>query len=61
MCIFYSLGAPLDTSLFNILLKVYLTNDHQMSPSEFLEDMTGSGVQPNQVKTYYNFKITEIL
>ena len=42
-------GAPLDTSLFNILLKVYIANSHPISPSEFLAEMTASGVSPNKV------------
>ena len=46
--IFYS-GAPLDTSIFNVLLKVYVANDHSFTPSEFLEEMAANGVSPNQV------------
>jgi len=42
-------GAPLDTSIFNLLLKVYVANSHSFSPSKFLEEMTANGVSPNQV------------
>lgn len=42
-------GAPLDTSIFNLLLKVYVANDYSFTPSEFLEEMTANGVSPNQV------------
>lgn len=39
----------MDSSLYNVLLKVYIANDNPFSPSEFLEEMTVNGVSPNQV------------
>lgn len=43
------LGVPLDISHYNTLLKVYLENDYQFSPTEFLEDLEKQGVVPNRV------------
>lgn len=48
------LGVPLDISHYNTLLKVYLENDHQFSPTEFLEDLEKQGVVPNRV-TFQHF------
>ncbi|XP_050423237.1 leucine-rich PPR motif-containing protein, mitochondrial-like [Adelges cooleyi] len=47
------IGVPLDVSHYNTLLKVYLENDHQFSPTEFLEELKNKGITPNRV-TYQN-------
>uniref|UniRef100_A0A4W3H1D8 Leucine-rich PPR motif-containing protein, mitochondrial n=1 Tax=Callorhinchus milii TaxID=7868 RepID=A0A4W3H1D8_CALMI len=43
------LGAVYDVSHYNALLKVYLQNEHQFSPTEFLAKMESANVQPNRV------------
>lgn len=43
------LGVPFDISHYNTLLKVYLENDYQFSPTEFLEDLEKQGIVPNRV------------
>jgi leucine-rich PPR motif-containing protein, mitochondrial len=39
----------MDISHYNALLRVYLENGHQFSPSEFLSDLEKKGVEPNRV------------
>lgn len=43
------LGVPLDISHYNTLLKVYLENNYQFSPTEFLENLEKQGIAPNRV------------
>nr|XP_006815624.1 PREDICTED: leucine-rich PPR motif-containing protein, mitochondrial-like [Saccoglossus kowalevskii] len=43
------LGIKRNTNHYNAMLKVYLQNNHQISLSEFLENMESSGVEPNRV------------
>lgn len=47
--IFLLLGVPFDISHYNALLRVYLENEHQFSPSEFLADLQTKGIEPNRV------------
>lgn len=44
-----NLGVPLDISHYNTLLKVYLENEFQFSPTEFLVDLENKGITPNRV------------
>ncbi|XP_049788788.1 leucine-rich PPR motif-containing protein, mitochondrial [Schistocerca nitens] len=44
-----NLGVPLDISHYNALLRVYLENEHEFSPTEFLADLEQKGVEPNRV------------
>ncbi|XP_072491840.1 leucine-rich PPR motif-containing protein, mitochondrial isoform X2 [Notamacropus eugenii] len=43
------LGVVYDISHYNALLKVYLQNEHQFSPTDFLAKMEGANIQPNRV------------
>uniref|UniRef100_A0A3Q1GHU0 Leucine rich pentatricopeptide repeat containing n=1 Tax=Acanthochromis polyacanthus TaxID=80966 RepID=A0A3Q1GHU0_9TELE len=43
------LGAQYDASHYNALLKVYLQNEFQFSPTDFLAKMEAANVQPNRV------------
>lgn len=43
------LNCPLDVSHYNVLLKVYLENEQQFSPIEFLSNMESSGIIANRV------------
>uniref|UniRef100_A0A3P8UZ23 Leucine rich pentatricopeptide repeat containing n=1 Tax=Cynoglossus semilaevis TaxID=244447 RepID=A0A3P8UZ23_CYNSE len=43
------LGVKFDVSHYNALLKVYLQNEFQFSPSDFLDKMGEANVQPNRV------------
>ena len=38
----------MDVSLHNGLLRVYISNNHKFSPSQFMEGMSAAGVVPNQ-------------
>ncbi|XP_070788465.1 leucine-rich PPR motif-containing protein, mitochondrial [Pituophis catenifer annectens] len=42
-------GVVFDVSHYNALLKVYLQNEHDFSPDEFLTKMEEANVQPNRV------------
>uniref|UniRef100_A0A6B2E5A6 Putative bicoid mrna stability factor n=1 Tax=Phlebotomus kandelakii TaxID=1109342 RepID=A0A6B2E5A6_9DIPT len=44
-----NLNVPMDISHYNALLRVYLENEHPFSPTEFLSDLEGKGVEPNRV------------
>lgn len=39
----------MDISHYNTLLKVYIENNHQFSPTEFLENLNKDGISPNRV------------
>lgn len=43
------LNVPMDVSHYNALLRVYLENEHEFSPIEFLSEMEGQGIEPNRV------------
>ncbi|XP_068927709.1 leucine-rich PPR motif-containing protein, mitochondrial isoform X2 [Petaurus breviceps papuanus] len=43
------LGVTYDISHYNALLKVYLQNEHQFSPTDFLAKMEEANIQPNRV------------
>ncbi|XP_075224635.1 bicoid stability factor [Lycorma delicatula] len=43
------LGVPMDISHYNALLRVYLENEHQFSPTEFLSELERKGIEPNRV------------
>lgn len=42
------LNIPMDISHYNALLRVYLENEHDFSPAEFLADLEAKGVEPNR-------------
>ncbi|XP_050542701.1 leucine-rich PPR motif-containing protein, mitochondrial-like isoform X8 [Daktulosphaira vitifoliae] len=44
-----NLDVPMDISHYNTLLKVYLENDYQFSPTDFIEDLNSKGIVPNRV------------
>lgn len=46
---FEKLGVMFDISHYNALLRVYLENEHQFSPSEFLANLETKGIEPNRV------------
>lgn len=43
------LNVPMDISHYNALLRVYLENEHQFSPTEFLAELEAKGIEPNRV------------
>ncbi|XP_055375539.1 leucine-rich PPR motif-containing protein, mitochondrial [Condylostylus longicornis] len=43
------LKVPMDISHYNALLRVYLENEHQFSPTDFLADLESKGIEPNRV------------
>lgn len=43
------LNVPMDISHYNALLRVYLENEHEFSPAEFLKELEAKGVEPNRV------------
>ncbi|KAM5165247.1 leucine-rich PPR motif-containing protein, mitochondrial [Mantella aurantiaca] len=43
------LGVVFNESHYNILLKIYLENEHKFSATQFLTDMEAAQVQPNQI------------
>lgn len=43
------LNVPMDISHYNALLRVYLENEHQFSPTEFLSELESKGIEPNRV------------
>ncbi|ODN04280.1 Leucine-rich PPR motif-containing protein, mitochondrial [Orchesella cincta] len=44
-----SLNVQMDVSHYNALLRVYLENEHKFNPTEFLQDLTSKGIEPNRV------------
>lgn len=42
------LNIPMDVSHYNALLRVYLENEHNFSPAEFLAELQEKGVDPNR-------------
>ena len=38
----------MDASLHNSLLRVYISNNHKFSPSQFMDEMSTAGIAPNQ-------------
>ncbi|KRT80285.1 hypothetical protein AMK59_7357 [Oryctes borbonicus] len=43
------LNVPMDISHYNALLRVYLENEHEFSPTEFLAELESKGIDPNRV------------
>ncbi|KAL7040341.1 hypothetical protein ACKWTF_000363 [Chironomus riparius] len=43
------LNVPMDISHYNALLRVYLENEYDFSPTEFLGELRSKGVEPNRV------------
>ncbi|XP_070577881.1 leucine-rich PPR motif-containing protein, mitochondrial-like [Ptychodera flava] len=43
------LGIEFDSSHYNALLKIYIENEHQFAPTEFIANMESKGVTPNRV------------
>lgn len=43
-----NLNVPMDISHYNALLRVYLENEHNFSPAEFLAELQSKGVDPNR-------------
>lgn len=43
-----SLNVPMDISHYNALLRVYLENEFEFSPTEFLSELQSKGVEPNR-------------
>ncbi|XP_071485647.1 leucine-rich PPR motif-containing protein, mitochondrial-like [Diadema antillarum] len=43
------LGSTYDVTHYNALLKVYLQNEHQFSPTDFLARMETCGIEPNRI------------
>ncbi|KAF5275552.1 hypothetical protein FQR65_LT04155 [Abscondita terminalis] len=43
------LNVPMDISHYNALLRVYLENEHEFSPTEFLSQLEAKRIEPNRV------------
>lgn len=43
-----SRGVPMDISHYNALLRVYIENEHDFSPSDFLKELEEKGLEPNR-------------
>lgn len=43
------LNIPMDVSHYNALLRVYLENEYNFSPTDFLADLEQKGIEPNRV------------
>lgn len=39
----------MDVSHYNALLRVYLENEHEFSPTDFLAELASQGIEPNRV------------
>ncbi len=46
----------MDTSHYNACLKVYIENEHDFNPTDYLSDMEKRGVEPNRV-TYQHMVV----
>ncbi|XP_065358584.1 leucine-rich PPR motif-containing protein, mitochondrial [Calliphora vicina] len=44
-----ALNVPMDISHYNALLRVYLENEHQFSPTDFLAEIESKSIEPNRV------------
>lgn len=44
-----ALNIPMDISHYNALLRVYLENEHQFSPTDFLTQLESKSIEPNRV------------
>lgn len=49
MCSFLSSDVPFDISHYNALLRVYLENEEKFNPTEFLQELSNKGLEPNRV------------
>lgn len=47
--LFIFLGVNLDISHYNALLRVYLENEYDFTPSDILADLEKRGLEPNRV------------
>lgn len=45
----YRSGVQLDISHYNALLSVYIENQYEFSPIEFLKKLEAKGIEPNRV------------
>ena len=45
---FLNMNVPMDISHYNALLRVYLENEYEFSPTDFLADLKMKGVEPNR-------------
>ncbi|XP_017783732.1 PREDICTED: leucine-rich PPR motif-containing protein, mitochondrial [Nicrophorus vespilloides] len=43
------LNVPMDISHYNALLRVYLENEYNFSPTDFLAELESKGIEPNRV------------
>lgn len=43
------LNVPMDISHYNALLRVYLENEHEFSPTDFLAKLENKALEPNRV------------
>ena len=50
------LNVPMDISHYNALLRVYLENEYEFSPTEFLAELRSKGVEPNRYVLIQTFK-----
>ncbi len=44
-----TLNVPFDISHYNALLRVYLENEYKFNPTEFLQELSNKGCEPNRV------------
>ncbi|XP_075152362.1 bicoid stability factor [Haematobia irritans] len=44
-----ALNVPMDISHYNALLRVYLENEHEFSPTDFLAEIESKSIEPNRV------------
>ncbi|XP_005185081.3 leucine-rich PPR motif-containing protein, mitochondrial [Musca domestica] len=44
-----ALNVPMDISHYNALLRVYLENEHEFSPADFLAEIESKSIEPNRV------------
>lgn len=44
-----AINVPMDISHYNALLRVYLENEYNFSPTDFLADLESESVEPNRV------------
>ncbi|CAH0561344.1 unnamed protein product [Brassicogethes aeneus] len=45
----HKLNVPMDVSHYNALLRVYLENEFEFSPTDFLNNLESKGIEPNRV------------
>ena len=52
-----NLGATLDISHYNSLLRVYIENEHTFSPHEFLDQLADKKIEPNKVLAHLQLTV----